>query len=103
MDRLEDLRVALLSVENPFSGHYVLVGEVDPNVVVDHGLSYGSKETAARRRLDFYPDLYHGPMLATGIGRDIILSAQGTLGEAVPQSSGCRPLLLRSCTDERVS
>jgi hypothetical protein len=54
MDRLEDLRAALLSVENPFSGHYVFVGDVDPNVVVDHGLSYGSKETAARRRLDFY-------------------------------------------------
>ena len=54
MDRLEDLRVALLSVENPFSGHYIFVEDVDPNVVVDHGLSYGSKETAARRRLDFY-------------------------------------------------
>jgi hypothetical protein len=54
MDRLEDLRAALLSVENPFSGHYVFVGDVDPNVVVDHGLSYGSKETAARRRLNFY-------------------------------------------------
>jgi hypothetical protein len=52
--RMEDLRAALLSVENPFSGHYVFVGEVDANVAVDHGLSYGSKETAGRRRLDFY-------------------------------------------------
>jgi hypothetical protein len=80
MDRLEDLRVTLLSVENPFSGHYVLVGEVDPNVVVDHGLSYGSKETAARRRLDFYPDLYHGPMLATGIGRHQARSGYNPVG-----------------------
>ena len=29
-------------------------GIVDPNVVVDHGLSYGARETAARPRLDFY-------------------------------------------------
>jgi hypothetical protein len=54
MDRLEDLRAALLSVENPFSGHYVFVGDGDPIVVVDYGLSYGSRETAARRRLDYY-------------------------------------------------
>jgi len=29
-------------------------GIVDPNVVVDHGLSYGARETAARPQLDFY-------------------------------------------------
>jgi hypothetical protein len=55
MDRLEDLRAALLSVENPFSGHYVLLGDVDSNVVVDHGLSYGSKETAARLSAGLLP------------------------------------------------
>jgi hypothetical protein len=76
MDRLEDLRAALLSVESPFSGHYVFVGEVDPNVVVDHGLSYGSKETAARRRLDFYRQA--GLRVKVGQETEISLDVGGT-------------------------
>jgi hypothetical protein len=51
--RVEDLRETLLSVENPFSGHYALTRlPEDPHV--DDDLSYGSEETAARRRLEFY-------------------------------------------------
>jgi hypothetical protein len=76
MDRLEDLRAALLSVENPFSGHYVLLGDVDPNVVVDHGLSYGSKETAARCRLDFYRQA--GLRVKVGQETEISLDIGGT-------------------------
>jgi hypothetical protein len=76
MDRLEDLRAALLSVENPFSGHYVFVGDVDPNVAVDHGLSYGPKETAARRRLDFYRQA--GLRVKVGQETEISLDIGGT-------------------------
>jgi hypothetical protein len=76
MDRLEDLRVALLSVENSFSGHYVFVGDVDPNVVVDHGLSYGSKDTAAWRRLDFYRQA--GLRVKVGQETEISLDIGGT-------------------------
>ena len=54
MERIEGLRTALRALENPFSGHYVFVGDVDPNVLVDHNLGYGSKETTARRRREFY-------------------------------------------------
>jgi hypothetical protein len=76
MDRLEDLRAALLCVESPFSGHYVFVGDVDPNVVDDHGLSYGSKETAARRRLDFYRQA--GLRVKVGQETEISLDVGGT-------------------------
>ena len=86
MDRLEDLRAALLSVENPFSGHYVFVGDVDPNVVVDHGLSYGSKETAARRRLDFYRQA--GLRVKVGQETEISLDIGGTSVCKSPRASG---------------
>ena len=55
--RIENLRTALLSVEEPFSGHYVFTGDLDQldhDVLHDHNLVYGSKETAARRRREFY-------------------------------------------------
>jgi hypothetical protein len=59
-----------------FSGHYVFVGDVDPNVVVDHGLSNGSKETAARRRLDFYRQA--GLRVKVGQETEISLDIGGT-------------------------
>ncbi len=58
MKRIEDLRAALLAVESPFSGHYVFTGDLlddfDLSDLVDYDLAYGSKETAARRRREFY-------------------------------------------------
>jgi hypothetical protein len=94
MDRLEDLRAALLSVENPFSGHYVFVGDVDPNVVVDHGLCYGSKETAARRRLDFYRQA----ALRVKVGQEAEISLDmrdhRSLRPRVPACRRTRPLVL---------
>jgi hypothetical protein len=52
--RVEDLRRTLLSIENPLSGHYRLDGGADLDAAIDNDLSYGSKETAARRRQEFY-------------------------------------------------
>jgi len=53
--RVEDLRETLLSIENPLSGHYTLQSlPEDPHVLEDSDVSYGSKETAARRRQEFY-------------------------------------------------
>jgi len=56
ISQVEYLRHSLLSIENPLSGHYCftegLVG-LD-NDMMDNGLGYGSKETAARRRQEFY-------------------------------------------------
>jgi hypothetical protein len=52
---IEDLRETLLSIENPLSGHYTLTKlPEDTQVGIDHNISYGSKETAARRRQEFY-------------------------------------------------
>jgi len=70
MNRIEDLRAALLSLESPFSGHHVFVGAVDPNVLVDHNLGYGSKETAARRRREFYRQVE----LRAKVGQEIEIS-----------------------------
>jgi hypothetical protein len=54
MKRIDRLRDALLYVESPFSGHYVLTGNVDLEVAIEHGLSYGSKNMTAQRRMEFY-------------------------------------------------
>jgi hypothetical protein len=51
--RVEDLRRTLLSMENPLSGYYALT-EFPDVVALRNGLYYGSKETAARRRQEFY-------------------------------------------------
>ena len=104
MDRLEDLRAALLSVETPFSGHYVFVGDVDPKVVVDHGLSYGSKETAARRRLDFYRQA--GLRVKVGQETEISLDIGGTSVCKSPRASGStdsltNTLIIRIRADHR--
>jgi hypothetical protein len=52
---VEALRETLLSMENPLSGHYVLTeGPEDWDELIDEDLSYGSEETAAMRRQNFY-------------------------------------------------
>jgi hypothetical protein len=52
--RVEDLRQTLLSIENPLSGYYALTEFPDVVVALRNGLYYGSKETAARGRQEFY-------------------------------------------------
>jgi hypothetical protein len=55
--RVEHLRNALLSIENPLSGHYCFLvgfGETEYDLmaaedIMGKGLGYGSEETAARR------------------------------------------------------
>jgi site-specific DNA recombinase len=59
ISRVEHLRNALLSIENPLSGHYAFIpGDIDFDLTeaakVDDSLGYGSKEMAARRRQEFY-------------------------------------------------
>jgi hypothetical protein len=52
---VEDLRETLLSVESPLSGHYALQSlPEDVHALEDDDVSYGSVETAARRRQEFY-------------------------------------------------
>jgi hypothetical protein len=70
MKRIDHLRVALLSLQSPFSGHYVFTGVVDPEAVIEHGLSYGSRSTAARRRMEFY----RGVGLCVKVGREMEIS-----------------------------
>jgi hypothetical protein len=53
--RVEDLRETLLSIENPMSGHYVLQSlPEDLDALEDDDVAYGSRQTAARRRQEFY-------------------------------------------------
>jgi hypothetical protein len=56
--RVEDLRHTLKGIENPLSGHYALTEFPESYSLVDidemHSLGYGSKETASRRRQEFY-------------------------------------------------
>jgi len=61
MRRVDDLRKTLLSIENSLSGHYVfLIDEDNADAIreskdsLPHGLKYGSEETAAWRRQEFY-------------------------------------------------
>jgi hypothetical protein len=53
--RVEDLRETLLSIENPLSGHYTLQSlPEDLHALEDDDVAYGSEETAAKRRQEFY-------------------------------------------------
>ena len=54
--RVEDLRFVLKGIENPLSGHYALTESPDSGLsgLMDEDLYYGSKQTAARRRQEFY-------------------------------------------------
>ena len=53
--RVEDLRETLLSIENPLSGHYTLQSlPKDLHALEDDDVAYGSEETAAKRRQEFY-------------------------------------------------
>jgi hypothetical protein len=55
--RVEDLRRLLLAIENPLSGHYVFTEEGLTDMegsMIENGFGYGSKETAAKRRQEFY-------------------------------------------------
>ena len=56
--RVEDLRRTLKGIENPLSGHYALTDFPESDSLVDidemHSLGYGSKETASKRRQEFY-------------------------------------------------
>jgi site-specific DNA recombinase len=56
--RVEDLRHTLKGIENPLSGHYALTEFPESYSLVDinemHSLGYGSRETASRRRQEFY-------------------------------------------------
>ena len=56
--RVEDLRRTLKGIENPLSGHYALTEFPESDSLVDidemHSLGYGSKETASKRRQEFY-------------------------------------------------
>jgi DNA invertase Pin-like site-specific DNA recombinase len=59
MQRIDHLRNALLSIESPFSGHYVFTGDyIGLSALADSDLgynpSYGSKQTAAKRRQEIY-------------------------------------------------
>ena len=56
--RVEDLRRTLKGIENPLSGHYALTEFPESDSLVDidemHSLGYGSKDTASKRRQEFY-------------------------------------------------
>jgi hypothetical protein len=90
--RIENLRTALLSVEEPFSGHYVFTGDVGLNDLDDQDLGYGSRETAARRRQEFYRrvDL----RVKVGLEMEISLDVGGTPVSQVDDPS-CRTRLRR--------
>jgi len=77
--RVEALRHALLSIENPLSGHYAFtesMADLDKDVM-NNGPNYGSRETAARRRQEFYHKVGMrvkvGENLEIGLGVDQIL------------------------------
>jgi hypothetical protein len=87
MERIEGLRTALLALENPFSGTIRLRRGRRPNVLVDHNLSYGSKETAARRRQELYGKV--GLRVSVGGDVEISLDVGGTLVSKLDDPS-CR-------------
>jgi hypothetical protein len=79
LQRIEHLRVALLSVESPLSGHYCFteaIADLDDDMM-DNGLSYGSRETAARRRQEFYRQA--GLRVKVGEELEISLGVDGSL------------------------
>ena len=76
MERIEQLRAALLCVESPFSGHYAFITDdtfpvtASLDTLIENGLGYGSRSTAARRRME----LYRGVGLRVTVGQDTQLS-----------------------------
>jgi site-specific DNA recombinase len=106
--RVEDLRKTLLSIEDPLSGHYAFlidednaeaVGESKDNL--PYGFGYGSKETAAWRRQEFYRKVglrvrvgEQGLEISLGIGEPIV----SKLGTASVSSSGSTSYLPSSAT-----
>ena len=72
--RVEDLRHTLKGIENPLSGHYALTEFPESYSLVDidemHSLGYGSKETASRRRQEFY----HQSGLRVKVGEELEIS-----------------------------
>ena len=103
MQRIEGLRDALLNVEEPYSGHYAFVGDLDQldhDVLVgDHAglvgnhLGYGSKQTAARRRQEFYSQV--GLQVKVGQEMEISLDIGGSpVSKCV--SSSCKTPTSRS-------
>jgi hypothetical protein len=88
LQRIEHLRVALLSVESPLSGHYCFtetIADLDDDMM-DNGLSYGSRETAARRRQEFYRQA--GLRVKAGEELDISLGVDGISVSADESASG---------------
>jgi site-specific DNA recombinase len=88
LQRIEHLRVALLSVESPLSGHYCFtetIADLDDDMM-DNGLSYGSRETAARRRQEFYRQA--GLWVKVGEELEISLGVDGISVSADESASG---------------
>jgi hypothetical protein len=88
---VEALRETLLSVESPLSGHYTLTSlPKDSHALEDSDVAYGSVETAARRRQEFYRRV--GMRVKVGEELDISLGIGeplvGKLGTASVSSSG---------------
>ena len=85
--------------------------EFEREIIARRGLEYqhaGAHDLRSYAITPYDPDLDHCLMLATGKGRHQARKGYnsvgaGNVGRGVPQSSGCRALLLRSCTDKRVS
>jgi len=87
MGRVEDLRETLLSIEKPPSGHYALKRmPEDLDAVEDYHLGYGSKETAAKRRQEFYPNA--GSRVKVGQETVISLGVDGISVGAEESASG---------------
>jgi len=99
--RVEGLRRTLLSIKDPLSGHYAFIpdDDSDGNLIDDmkgnenslvYGFGYGSKETAARRRQEFYRRV--GMKVTVGETLQIRLGVGETLvstsGTASVSSSG---------------
>lgn len=98
---VEALRETLLSVESPLSGHYTLTSlPEDPHVLDDSDVAYGSVETAARRRQEFYRrvgmrvKVGEELEISLGIGDPLV----GKLGTASVSSSGSTSYLPSSAT-----
>jgi hypothetical protein len=98
---VEALRETLLSVESPLSGHYTLTSlPEDPHVLEDSDVAYGSVETAARRRQEFYRrvgmrvKVGEELEISLGIGEPLV----GKLGTASVSSSGSTSYLPSSAT-----
>jgi hypothetical protein len=99
--RVEDLRETLLSIENLMSGHYALTSlPEDLHALEDDDVAYGSAETAARRRQEFYRRV--GMKVKVGEALEISLGIGETLVSnlktASVSSSGSTFYLLSSAT-----